>query len=114
MNPQLKKYLLSALVLLIVLIVAWWLYKPQQANGQLDEFAQCVAEEATMYGAYSCAHCQNQKKMFSDSFRFVKYVECTEDTKTCLDLGINGYPTWIFGDGSRVEEIGRASCRERV
>jgi len=73
------------------------LYPQQQANGELDEFAQCLAEKGiAMYGADWCSHCQNEKKAFGDSFRLVPYVECPDDPQKCLAAGINGYPTWVF------------------
>jgi hypothetical protein len=83
-----------------------------------DNFAQCLAvKKVTMYGAYWCSHCHNQKSLFGDAFRYVPYVECTQDIKKCTDMGIEGYPTWIFADGSRVgnemtlEELaGKAGC----
>ncbi|MEK7525507.1 MAG: thioredoxin domain-containing protein, partial [Patescibacteria group bacterium] len=55
-----------------------------------------------MYGAEWCAHCQNQKKEFGDSFRLVSYVECPQNTQTCLEKGISGYPTWILADGQKL------------
>ena len=62
-----------------------------------DSFAKCLTEKgAVMYGAVWCAHCKDQKKAFGDSFQYIKYVECTENTKLCLDDGVNGYPTWII------------------
>lgn len=66
----------------------------------LDAFGSCLAGKGvTMYGAYWCSHCQNEKKAFGDSFRYVPYVECTKDPKKCLEKGIEAYPTWIFPDG---------------
>jgi len=44
--------------------------------------------------------------MFGDSFQFINYVECsTSDkqiTKNCLDANISAFPTFVFGDGSRL------------
>jgi hypothetical protein len=72
--------------------------------GRYDAFAQCLSEKgAVMYGTYWCPHCQNEKKAFGDSFRFVNYVECTQDPKRCTAAKIDGYPTWIFPDGRRLE-----------
>ena len=68
----------------------------------LNSFAQCLAQkEVTMYGADWCPHCQNEKKLFGDSFRFVPYVECPDDPQRCLREDIQGYPTWVFPDGRR-------------
>jgi uncharacterized membrane protein/glutaredoxin len=55
---------------------------------------------ATMYGAYWCPHCLEQKELFGkEAFSKVKYVECdpggeNPQPKLCQDKGIQGYPTW--------------------
>jgi hypothetical protein len=60
-----------------------------------DAFAKCLTEKGwTMYGAEWCGHCKDQKALFGDSFQYIKYVECPNNTQLCLDKGINGYPTW--------------------
>lgn len=51
-----------------------------------------------MYGAKWCAHCQNQKKEFGKSFRFINYVECPDNIELCLSRGVASYPTWILND----------------
>lgn len=80
------------------------LYPRQQTKGQLDVFAQCLADKViVMYGADWCPHCQNEKKAFGDSFRFVPYIECPDNPKLCLAAGIKGFPTWVFPDGRRFE-----------
>lgn len=77
-------------------------------NNRLDEFAQCLSDaNVKMYGAYWCPHCQNQKKEFGSSFEKVDYVECSlpggsGQTEACNQAGIESYPTWEFGDGSRM------------
>lgn len=73
-------------------------------------FGKCLTEKgAIMYGAYWCPHCANQKKMFGkQGFEWVKYVECdprgdNPQTQLCLNKKIEGYPTWDFADGTRLE-----------
>lgn len=72
-------------------------------------FAQCLTDKgATMYGAYWCPHCQNQKKLFGKKgFEKVQYVECAEggpdaNPTLCAQKKVESYPTWIFADSSRV------------
>jgi len=78
--------------------------KPAGSAANLDDFAKCLTSKGmTMYGAYWCPHCQKIKKMFADSFQYVKYVECTVETQLCTDKNVAGYPTFIWGDGSRSE-----------
>lgn len=67
-------------------------YEAQLAN-YLDETG------ATMYGAYWCPHCADQKEMFGQAVDLVPYVECAADGENaqpqlCKDKGIQGYPTW--------------------
>ena len=78
----------------------------EHAPSPMESFAQCLTQKGvTMYGAFWCPHCQNQKEMFGESWQFVNYVECAlpggmGQAKACADAGIKGYPTWVFGDGT--------------
>jgi hypothetical protein len=110
-----NKSIISYIVFICVLLLAggiWLTTKsPTTKPAQYDNFAKCLAEKkVTMYGAYWCSHCQNTKKTFGASFQYVPYVECTVEIKKCAELNINGYPTWIFSDGSRIE--GEASMSD--
>ncbi len=82
----------------------------QESGSPLDRFAKCLTDKgAAMYGVFWCDHCHEQKELFGDSFKYVKYVECvTQDAPRtlipeCKAQGIKHTPTWIFGDGSRLE-----------
>lgn len=66
-------------------------------------FAQCLTEKGvTMYGAYWCPHCANQKKMFGKAgFEKINYVECdargyNAKPELCTPEKVKGYPTWEF------------------
>lgn len=73
-----------------------------------DGFAQCLTEKGvTMYGAWWCPHCKNQKDLFDTAFQYVEYVECSPGrTKTmsqqCVDAGVEGYPMWKLADGTKL------------
>lgn len=102
-------YLYGAAVLLVIglLVFAVNSSTGERASSIYDEFAQCLTEAGvTEYGAWWCPHCQNQKELFGSSFEYVNYVECSTAARTmnatCQEAGIQGYPTWEFGDGSRV------------
>lgn len=54
---------------------------------------------ATMYGAYWCPHCTDQKAMFGEAVSTINYVECDPEGENaqpqmCTDKGIEGFPTW--------------------
>src|ERR1700738_1091302 len=96
--------------LLIVAAFAGVIYLGLRKRGnRLDGFAKCLdAKQATMYGAYWCPHCADQKEMFESSFQYVRYVECgvpgsRDEAPVCKDAGIKHFPTWQFADGERQE-----------
>ncbi|OGM26537.1 hypothetical protein A3D00_03480 [Candidatus Woesebacteria bacterium RIFCSPHIGHO2_02_FULL_38_9] len=105
----------AALVVGLIFIGKGWL-ESNNTPGKLDEFAKCLKDKkAVFYGAYWCSHCQNQKKEFGKSEKFLPYVECSTpdgrgQLKYCTDKNIEGYPTWEFADGSR--ESGEVSLEK--
>jgi hypothetical protein len=113
MNRQKKIFTITAIsaVALLAIIYALvhasaWREKvtEQPASPEVVQFAQCLASKgATMYGAAWCPHCQREKARFGDAFKYVPYVECPQNMQLCLDKGVQGYPTWIFSDGTRLE-----------
>ena len=70
-------------------------------------FVQCLKDKgALFYGAFWCPHCQNQKKLFGAAADDLPYIECSNPdgkslTQICKDNKIEGYPTWVFADGTR-------------
>lgn len=84
--------------------------KPVETTGEvttstpnLDDFAKCLTDnDVKMYGAYWCPHCENNKKAFGDSWKYITYVECAVEgqpqvqTTACTVAGIEGYPTWVI------------------
>ncbi len=100
-----KKILILLIIVVIILIgfVVWGGIWSSQNNPKLDAFAKCLKEKnITMYGAYWCPSCKEQKAAFGSAFEYVNYLECTEDPNKCVELNIQGLPTWIFPDGKRI------------
>lgn len=102
MNKKKKEILIIAGSSVIVLFAAgtmiFEVFKGPDSDA--TPLAACLKEKnITMYGAYWCPHCQNQKKMFGDAFSLVPYVECTQNVDACTKAKVEGYPTWIFPDG---------------
>ncbi len=111
MNEHPRKQLRpnAALAALLIALVTVGLYTrtgSAQAN-DLDVFAKCLSDKkATMYGSFLCPHCDDQKKLFGSSFRYVPYIECSvrgsrQMTFPCVAAQIRYTPTWIFADGDR-------------
>ena len=104
-----NKLKLSAAISLSLLVFAGC--GEPAAPGKYAEVAKCLSEKGvTMYGAYWCPHCANQKKSFGSDFQFVKYQECDDkgpggNHKACIEAGVQSYPTWFFpGQGNLVGE----------
>lgn len=106
-----NKYFLITIGIVIFFLVLLSTPMIDISAGKYNEFAECVSNSgAKMYGAYWCSHCAQQKKSFGNSFSKVNYVECSlpnnaGQTQVCESAGIQSYPTWEFGDGTREEGI---------
>lgn len=105
----------SKIILIIGLIVAVlviglvvYVAKNNSGPGKYDAFATCLTDqEAVFYGAFWCSHCIATKALFGKSAKLLNYVECSTpdgqgQTQVCIDKKIEGYPTWVFKDGSRL------------
>lgn len=109
---QKKIFLIS--FILIGAIAIWGSITTYNKNknrvpSEIETLAQCINDAgAKFYGAFWCPHCQNQKKMFGKfGAKKLPYTECsTADGKSqlqvCKDAGIEGYPTWVFSDGTKL------------
>ncbi len=88
-------------LLLVALVAGSRLGEKTPKN--LEVFAQCLKDKnVTMYGAAWCPHCQAEKKRFKGAFKYIKYVECPDNVALCTQKGIEGYPTWELGDGTKL------------
>lgn len=95
-------------------------YRSKTVPSKYDALTQCLTKKGVkMFGAYWCPVCQKQKKTLGNSWRYIKYIECslpnaTGQTKQCKEAGIESYPTWEFADGERVVgELFPAELAER-
>jgi glutaredoxin len=62
---------------------------------QYDDFAKALTNAGVkMYGADWCPHCQEQKKLFGNSFRFIEYVNCETQERQCQINDISSIPVW--------------------
>lgn len=109
MSKQTKFIVFTVLIVVIVGgIGSFFAFKDSKEATKLDGFAQCLSNSgAKFYGAFWCTHCQSQKKLFGSSKQYLPYIECSAtDGQTqlpiCKEAGIEGYPTWVFSDGSRL------------
>jgi hypothetical protein len=105
-----RKVIIGAIVLVAAAMVYFFgVYRP---GHKYDGFAKCLNQKGLkMYGAYWCPHCQDQKAEFDAAFKYVNYTECGVEgnpravSQACQQAGIKRYPTWIFPDGERAEQV---------
>ena len=75
----------------------------EQATPEVQSLASCLRDSGTLfYGASWCHNCVTQKEMFASAESDLPYIECTKEKQRCAQAGIEGYPTWIFADGTRL------------
>jgi thiol-disulfide isomerase/thioredoxin len=103
-----KKIITWIIVLAVIGLAITALVRFGNKPGPLDPFATCISNSgAKFYGAFWCPHCAAEKKLFGKSVKLLPYVECSTpdgqgQTDICKEKGIEGYPTWIFADGSKL------------
>lgn len=105
MKTQTKFIIFIAIVVVLVGGFGVYYSLKKAPGSKLDGFAQCLKTSgAEFYGAFWCPHCQEQKKEFGASVKYLPYIECSNpdntQTQVCIDKKIEGYPTWIFKDGT--------------
>src|SRR3989344_6396834 len=108
MNHESNMKWIGVVILALAVIIAVVLLLPKSADSKyknLETFARCLTDKgAVMYGAYWCSHCKAQKAEFGASFKYIKYVECTDEPKVCETARVEGYPTWKIASTTLVGE----------
>lgn len=106
------------IIILVLGAIFTVIYKgnTNQTPNKYDSFATCLKDKgAIFYGAFWCSHCNAEKKLFGSSAKLLPYVECSTpdgqgQNQICKDKGIEGYPTWVFADGSKL--VGEVALEE--
>lgn len=103
-NSFIKFASLSGAIVVSVLLASAFLQSNGLSAGSKDTWQVGLAKHltevgATMYGAYWCPHCLEQKELFGEAFKYINYVECDPmgrkaNPALCNEKGIKGYPTW--------------------
>jgi hypothetical protein len=91
------KKLTSLIVILLVLFGVFYLSFniSKRTNSQADNLAICLAEKGIiMYGTEWCSYCNQQKKLFGNSFSKITFIDCDKNPQRCIDAGVQAYPSW--------------------
>ena len=101
---------MKKLLLLFIAVTFLILAGCSRQPAEYDDFAACLTEKgARMYGTEWCPYCKEQKSSFAGSFDLVNYTDCGNNLVACQTAGVEGYPTWIFADGTKLS--GKQSLR---
>jgi thiol-disulfide isomerase/thioredoxin len=108
MKIKQKTIFFSIIILLVFGAIITFLVRKSNPTVSInyDELATCLKDKgALFYGAFWCPHCKAQKEAFGSSAKLLPYVECSSpdgesQLQVCKDKKIEGYPTWVFADGS--------------
>src|SRR3989338_7390785 len=107
-SKLIKKLIVFTIIIAIIGGLGYLYINNKNKPSKYDNLAQCLTQNGTkMFGAYWCPHCLNQKKEFGNSWKYIKYIECSlpggqAQTQECNDEGIESYPTWEFADKIRL------------
>jgi len=101
MKSKQSKFIFLTVIIVLVVVGLGFISDKAQGPGKYDDFAKALtAGGAEFYGAFWCPHCQDQKKSFGTSKKYLPYIECSNPdqspNKVCLDKKVESYPTWIF------------------
>lgn len=97
---------------LVIIVAVFTLMAASCGSGvdvtRYDALAKHLTQTgAKMYGASWCSACNHQMGLFGKSAQYVDSVNCANEdgsqNQVCQDANIRAYPTWEFGDGTRVE-----------
>lgn len=71
---------------------------------EAEKVAKWIGEHSVLYVQTGCIHCKEQEDLFGINLRFLNIVNCLENPQECIDIGIEGTPTWMI-DGQRYERV---------
>jgi thiol-disulfide isomerase/thioredoxin len=110
-KTKIARIVVFTVIVLSLVVIMKLIVGATKVSAKYDQFAECLVNKgAKFYGAFWCPHCQAQEATFGMSrdkmANLGLYKECSNPDQSendfCKALGIEGYPTWIFADGSRV------------
>ncbi len=107
-----KTLIIAAAAILISLGALYGFLKLRhRIDTPMESFAKCITSEGmAMYGLKTCPHCDDQKKLLEEGFKYIDYVECSKEAGKCSENKIVEVPVWILKDGQRF--IGSKSIQE--
>jgi glutaredoxin len=88
-------------IIVLVLIIAGAIIYAKNTGFVVKDFpseaeAKWIGEHSVLYAQTGCIHCKEQEDLFGTNTKYLNMVDCLEDVQVCVNLGIEGTPTWII------------------
>jgi hypothetical protein len=93
---RIKKSLWITIAVIITVIIFAVTMKSTIGNGVSSETAKCIAKNSLLYVQLGCHACENQEKLFGDTFQYLNVVDCFYEREKCSEVEIQYTPTWII------------------
>lgn len=100
-----KKDWWTIITIIIVVLIALFILNRDKSVIS-EESAKCIGNKSVLYIQEGCSHCEIQKEMFGENYKYLKLVDCHYEPEKCID-SISVTPTWIINGKkySGVQEI---------
>jgi len=85
--------ILAIIVVSIILIINNF----QGNNNEDEEVIQCIADNSQLVVKAGCPACATQKSDLKNHLDKFEIIDCVDDAKKCIELGVTHVPTWIIG-----------------
>jgi len=103
-SPNFKFWLAG--IVLLFFVPLFYFNLPQR---DLSEFAKCLRTNGVkMFGTNHCLYCNQQKRIFGNSFQYMRFIDCEVEQDECTQWNIESYPTFIQVD-TKGKELKRES-----
>ncbi len=97
-NKKLNKLsiIITILIIVLIFIIAFLLIKRVGYVNEAD--AKFIGNNSVLYVQLGCFHCEKQKAIFGDNYKYLTIVDCFEEEnrQRCVDEGIDATPTWVI------------------
>jgi hypothetical protein len=94
-RKSIKKYVLTGIILLSIILLAAAFYIKSQKPSRFDDFARCLSEKKVIiYGNDACQYTIKQRNLFENAQKYLTYVKCADNKELCDSKGVKITPTW--------------------
>lgn len=98
-----KEKLITIGVVIVMLLVAGGVIFFKNTGSTVkdipsEQVARYIGENSVLYVQTGCIHCKEQEDLFGVNVKYLNIIDCfeSENTQTCINLGIQATPTWII------------------